>query len=161
MPKTPSCWPEEAGLCDKRLPEESLRIRREHKPEPLTSARYLNGFNVSVWLYKDAAGRLDFKGFLNTTIGELNRRFGPAATPDAEVGFHSEMHGGQWFKEHLNLKPLQVFSERIPCPYMCAHMLRKDFPGVPWFYYYNRRTWEQGGKFLKSPADILTSVYGL
>jgi hypothetical protein len=161
MPTTPSSWPGDMGLCDKRLPEEALRIRKERNP-PLVSDRYLNGFNVSVWLYKNPMGKLDCKGFLNTTIAELNLRFGPAETPDAEVGFHSEMHAGQWFREHRDCKPLQMFSERIPCPYMCAHMLRNDFPSlVPWYYYYNRRTWEEGRRVLKYPSDILKFAYGL
>src|SRR5947209_11042209 len=123
MAVTPQCWPEGIARCDARLPEEALRLRRENRP-PLLSERYLNGFNVSVWLYRDASNKLDCKGFLNTTIAELNMRFGPAETPDAEVGFHSEMHAGQWFRENHQFKPVQMFSERIPCPKMCAPMLR-------------------------------------
>jgi len=160
MPKTPCSWPDCVHLCDKRLPEEALRIRRVHNP-PLLSDRYLNGFNVSVWLYRDADGQLGHKGFLNTTITELNSRFGPAETPDADVGFHSEMLAGQWFKDSRNFTPIQIFSERIPCPKMCAPMLRTSFPGLPWFYYYKRATWEQGRGVRKNPAEILRSVYEL
>lgn len=160
MPKMPSCRPEWAGACDQRLLDEALRIRLRHNP-PLTSERALNGFNVSVWLYRDAAGKLACKGFLNTTIAELNKRFGPAETPDAEVGFHSEMHAGQWFRKHRTFKPIQIFSERIPCPFMCAPMLREYFPGLPWYYYYNRASWTEGKKLLKYPAEVLTFVYGL
>ena len=56
---------------------------------------------------------------------------------------------------------LQIFSERIPCPKMCAPMLRHNFPGVPWYYYYDRRSWigdSQGG-LVKTAAEVLKSSY--
>jgi len=44
---------------------------------------------------------------------------------------------------------------------MCAPMLRHYFPGVPVFYYYDRRSWvgnERGG-LVKTAAAALRSAY--
>jgi hypothetical protein len=71
---------------------------------------------------------------------ELLRQFGPAATPDVEVGIHSEGKAAEWFRTHPELRVLQILSERIPCFRMCAPMLRHYFPGVPWHYHYDRRS---------------------
>jgi hypothetical protein len=51
----------------------------------------------------------------NVTIAELERLFGPASTPDAEVGFHSEACAAEWFRLRPDLHVLQIFSERVPC----------------------------------------------
>jgi hypothetical protein len=77
----------------------------------------------------------------NTTIAELLRQFGPADTPDAEVGIHSEGKAVEWFRTRSDFRVLQIFSERIPCQLMCGPMLRHYFPGVP----YDRNSWRQGG----------------
>jgi hypothetical protein len=160
MLRTPASYPEDATPCDPRLPQAALKFRLEHLP-PLTTPRFLGGFNVTAWLYRDKTGTQDIRVDVNTTIEELQRKFGPAETPDAEVGIHSEAKSAQWFQGKRNLQVLQIFSERIPCWQGCSPMLRKYFAGVPWYYYYKRGSWLQGGKILKYPADVLKTVYGL
>jgi hypothetical protein len=161
MPKLPLSYSDYAAPCDLRLPQKALQYRLDYPP-PLTTDRLLNGFNVTAWLFQDKAGKQDIRVALNTTIEELKQKFGPAATPDAEVGFHSEMIAAQWFRGKSHLQVLQIFSERIPCPNMCRPMLRSLFSGVPFYYYYDRRSWiGAGGKLIKYPADVLKSVYGL
>src|SRR5215472_12122467 len=141
MPRVPSSYPSYAVPCDPGLPEAALKFRLSHSP-PLTTPRLLGGINVTAWLYQDRAGVKGIQVNPNTTIEELIRQFGPAATPDAEVGIHSEMRAGEWFRMHgSQYRVLQIFSERIPCPKMCGPMLRAYFPGVPWYYYYDRRSW--------------------
>jgi hypothetical protein len=98
----------------------------------------------------------------NVTIGELARVYGPASTPDAEVGFHSEMQAAEWFRVRPELQVIQIFSERLPCFGMCAPMLRHYYPGVPWYYYYDRNSWVGNrGELLKRAGDILKTAYGL
>ncbi len=161
MPKTPSSYPSVATPCDPALPLAAFHFRQHHSP-PLTTARFLGGFNVTVWQYQDRSGAKSTQVHLNTTIEELARKFGPAETPDAEVGFHSEMKAGEWFRARSHFKVLQIFSERIPCPNMCGPMLKTYFPGVPWYYYYDKRSWRgPNGNLIKYPAEILKSVYGL
>lgn len=87
------------------------------------------------------------------------QQFAPAPTPDAETGFHSELMAAQWFTERPQLCVLQIFSERFPCPFRCANFLRTNFPGTPWYYFYNRKTWLQGRRLTKSPADVLSYAY--
>ena len=157
MPKLPSSRPPFATPCDARLPQAALQFRLRHSP-PLTTARFLGGFNVTAWLYSDKSGAQNIQINLNTTIAELNRRFGPAQTPDAEVGFHSEMLAADWFRSKRELKVLQIFSERIPCPKMCSPMLNTYFPGVPWYYYYDKQSWKGTDK---NAGDVLKSAYGL
>ena len=143
------------------MPQAALQFRLRHPP-PLTTAKFLGGINVTAWLYRDKNGVQDIQVNPNTTIEELIRQFGPAETPDAEVGIHSEMKAGEWFRIRPQFQVLQIFSERIPCPKMCGPMLRTYFPGVPWYYYYDRRSWiGANGKVIKYPADVLKSAYGL
>lgn len=83
-------------------------------------------------------------------------------TRDAEVGIHSEAQAAEWFRTRPKLRVLQIFSERIPCPKMCAPMLRNYFPGVPWYYYYDRRSWfGDSGGLVKTAAAALKSAYQL
>jgi hypothetical protein len=128
----------------------------------LTSARYLGAINVTAWLYRDKRG---VEGILvnpNTTIAELLRQFGPADTPDAEVGIHSEGRAAEWFRTRPDLRVLQIFTERVPCAMMCAPLLRHYFPGVPWYYYYDRNSWRgPGGGLIRTAAQALKSAYGL
>src|SRR5260370_14385608 len=138
--KPTSSYPDYATQCDPGLTQAALQFRLHHAP-PLTTARFLNGFNVTAWLYRDKAGVQGVQVHLNTTIEELARKFGPAETPDAEVGFHSEMKAAQWFRTNPGYQVLQIFSERIPCPKMFGPMLRTYFPVVPWYYYDNRMSW--------------------
>src|ERR1700758_3260460 len=140
MPKTPLAYPNFASPCDSRLPQAAWQFRLRHAP-PLTSAKFLGGINVTAWLYQDKTGAQHVQVNPNTTIEELIRQFGPAETPDAEVGIHSEMKAGEWFRLQRDCRVLQIFSERIPCQKMCGPMLRTYFPGVPWYYYYDRRSW--------------------
>jgi hypothetical protein len=61
-----------------------------------------------------------------------------------------------------HLQVFQIFSERIPCAYMCAPLLRHYYPGVPWYYYYDSGSWRgTRGELLKHAGDILKSAYGL
>ena len=160
MPKTPIARPCEAR-CDLRLPEAALTFRRRNAP-PLTSPQYLGSINITAWLYRDNRGMEGIQVNPNTTIAELIRRFGRAETPDAEVGFHSEMHTAEWFRLRPHLKVLQVFSERIPCRKMCGPMLHNNFPGVPWFYYFDPDTWVgPAGEHIARAGEILKIAYGL
>jgi len=123
-----------------RLPAASLAFRRANAP-PLTSPKFLGAINVTAWLYKDGNGIDGIQANPNTTIAELLRQFGPASTPDAEVGIHSEGKAAEWFRMRPHFQVLRIFSERIPCPNMCAPMLNHYFGSVPWFYYYDRNSW--------------------
>jgi len=109
-----------------------------------------------------STGLTNCVGNRNTTIAELIKQFGPAETPDAEVGFHSEMRAAEWFRVRPDVRVLQIFSERIPCAKMCAPMLRHYFPGVPWFYYYDSNSWKgPAGERVKRAGAILKSAYEL
>ncbi len=159
--RIPSSNPMDSPRCDMRLPESALDFRRRHQP-PLTDDKHLRAINVTAWLYTDQTGGQKILVNPNTTIAELLQQFGPAATPDAEVGIHSEAKAAEWFRIRPKLKVLQIFSERIPCPMMCAPLLRHYFPNVPWYYYYDRRSWAgPRGGHLRTAADVLKSVYGL
>jgi len=160
MLRTPIAKPVEAR-CDMRLPEAALAFRRRNAP-PLVTPRYLGAVNVTAWLYRDPQGVERIQVNPNTTIAELLAQFGPAATPDAEVGIHSEGKAAEWFRVRPDLRVLQIFSERIPCPRMCAPLLTHYFRGVPWFYYYDRNSWRgPGGGLIKTAGDALKTVYGL
>jgi len=160
MPKTPNARPVEAR-CDPRLPAAALDFRRRSVP-PLTTANYLAAINVTAWLYRDKQGVEGIQVNPNTTIAELLKQFGPADTPDAEVGIHSEGKAAEWFRLRPDLKVLQIFSERIPCPKMCAPLLTHYFRGVPWFYYYDRNSWRGSeGGLVKSAGEVLKSAYSL
>ncbi len=140
---------------------EALDFRRRNRG--FTTEKYLGAINITAWLYADADGVKRVLVNPNTTIAELIKEFGPAQTPDAEVGFHSEGRAAEYFRTKPNLRVLQIFSERIPCPMMCAPLLRHYYPGVPWYYYYDRRSWraEAGAGLLKTAAGVLKTAYGL
>ena len=160
MPKIPNAKPREAR-CDMRLPDAALDFRMRNAPA-LTTAKYLGAINVTAWLYRDAQGVEKVQVNPNTTIAELLQQFGPADTPDAEVGIHSEGKAAEWFRVRPDLQVLQIFSERIPCPKMCAPLLTHYFRGVPWFYYYDRNSWRgPGGALVKTAGEILKTVYNL
>ena len=91
--KIPISRPIEAR-CDLRLPEAALTFRRQSAPV-LTSPQYLGAINITAWLYRDKRGVEGIQVNPNTTISELIRQFGPAQTPDAEVGLHSEMKAAE------------------------------------------------------------------
>ena len=161
MPRIPNARPVDSARCDPRLPEAALRFRRTALP-PLLSAEALGAINVTAWLYRGADGSERIQVNPNVTIAELKRLFGPAATPEAEVGFHSEGRAADWFRTRPQLRVLQIFTERVPCPGMCAPMLRHYFPGVPWYYYYDSNSWiGSGGERLKRAGEILKTAYGL
>lgn len=161
MPKIPISKPAGSPRCDPRLPEAALRYRRTNVP-PLTSRDALGAINVTAWLYRDKNGVEGVQVNPNVTIAELTRLFGPAATPDAEVGFHSEGRAAEWFRLRPDLRVLQIFSERIPCANMCGPMLRHYYPDVPWYYYYDSSSWVGArGELLKRAGDILKTAYGL
>jgi hypothetical protein len=122
----------------------------------------LGSINVTAWLYRDKRGVEGIQVNPNVSIAELIRTFGAASTPDAEVGFHSEMMTAEWFRVQPDLQVLQIFTERVPCRRMCAPMLRHYYPGVPWYYYYDADSWVGNrGELLKRAGDILGTVYGL
>jgi hypothetical protein len=129
---------------------------------PWTTPEYLAAINVTAWLYQRKNGSVDIQVNPNTTIAELRKKFGRADTPDAEVGFHSEGKAAEWFRVQPELQVLQIFSERIPCRNMCGPMLEHYFPGVPWFYYYDRRSWiGSRGELVQGVAEALRVAYGL
>lgn len=160
VPKTPNAFPVEAR-CDIRLPEAALAFRMKNAP-PLIDAKHLGSINITAWLYRDTDGIEKVQVNPNTTISELLLHFGPAATPDAEVGIHSEGKAAEWFRVRPELTVLQIFSERVPCRKMCGPLLKHYFPGVPWFYYYDRNSWRgSGGRIVRSAGEVLKSAYGL
>ena len=157
MPKIPSSRPDHAPVCDPRLPEAALEFRLRHG---LTQPAFFNALNVTAWLYREPSGETKVQVNPNVPIRDLVQQFGPAATPDAEVGFHSEMLAAQWFLERPTLRVLQLFTERAPCRGMCAPMLQRYFAHVPWYYYYDRASWRgPKGKVLRSPGEVLPSAY--
>lgn len=159
MPRPPSSYPDLAPPCDARLPEAACQFRVQNS---LTTPASLGAINVTAWLYRDNAGIAGIQVNPNTTIQELIQQFGPADTSDAEVGIHSEGRAGEWFRLRPQLHVLQIFSERIPCWKMCGPMLRAYFPGVPWYYYYDRRSWiGRDGKLIRRAGEVLKSAYGL
>lgn len=159
MPRSPSKLPNFAMPCDPRLPQAALEFRLRHG---LSTTQFLGAINVTAWLYRDKAGVEGIQVNPNTTIQELIRQFGRAETSDAETGIHSEMNAGEWFRLRPQFQVIQIFSERIPCSKMCGPMLTAYFTGVPWYYYYDRRSWTgMDGKLMKSPADALRVAYGL
>ena len=160
MPRVPSSYPAHAPRCDMRLPEAALAFRKRQAPS-LTSLAHLGAMNITAWLYLDERGLESIQVNPNITIAELRRQFGPPDTPDAEVGIHSEMQAAEWFRLRPRLRVLQMFTERIPCQTMCAPMLRHYFPGVPSYYYYDRRSWIDGsrGGLVKTAAAALKSAY--
>lgn len=160
MPKIPSSNPGDAMRCDLRLPEATLAFR---KREGLIGLTDLGAMNLTAWLYSDESGREAIQVNPNITMRQLRQQFGPPETPDAEVGIHSEMQAAEWFRLHPRLRVRQIFSERIPCGKMCSPMLRHYFPGVPWYYYYDRRSWIGGsrGGLVKTAAAALKSAYQL
>jgi hypothetical protein len=159
MLKTPIPRPDWAVPCDPRLPEAALQYRKRHS---LTTPEFLGSINITAWLYCDRNGAVDVKVNPNITIEELKRKFGPAQTPDAEVGFHSEFEAADWFSKKRQLQVLQIFSERVPCKGRCAPFLRHRYPGIPWYYYYDSSSWKnEQGSTIRRVAEILKSVYGL
>ena len=161
MPKIPNSKPIDSPRCDPRLPEAALRYRMTANP-PLTTRGALGAINVTAWLYRDKQGVQGIQVNPNVTIAELVELFGKASTPDAEVGFHSEGRAAEWFRLRPELQVLQIFTERAPCPFMCAPLLRHYYSGVPWYYYYDRGSWVgNGGELLTGAGDILKTAYGL
>lgn len=161
MPRIPNAVPIDSPRCDPRLPEAALRYRRTSSP-PLTTRDALGAINVTAWLYRDRNGVEGIQVNPNVTIAELTRLFGPAASPNAEVGFHSEGRAAEWFRTRPHLQVLQIFTERIPCREMCGPMLRHYYPGIPWYYYYDSNSWKGNrGELLKRAGDILKTVYCL
>lgn len=160
MPRIPNAMPAESPRCDPRLPEAALRYRRTSNP-PLTTRDALGAINVTAWLYRDRNGVEGIQVNPNITIAELVRLFGPAPTPDAEVGFHSEGRAAEWFRLRPEFQVLQIFTERIPC-FECGSLLRQYYRGVPWYFYYDRNSWKGNrGELLKRAGDILKTVYGI
>ncbi|HTX41680.1 MAG TPA: hypothetical protein VMD25_07610 [Acidobacteriaceae bacterium] len=159
MAKTPSSRPT-GWKCDPRLPIEALAFRKRN-PELLTEEG-LGRINITAWLYKDEDERERVKVNPNITIAEIRKEFGRAATRDAETGIHSEGIAAQFFKDNPGFRVLGIFSERIPCRMQCAPLLRNYFPGIPWFYYYDRDSWRgENGELLKRAAAALRVAYGL
>lgn len=160
MPRMPSSRPH--GLkCDQQLIIEALTYRRASNP-PLLSLDALGRINVTAWLYLDEQGIRRIKVNPNVTIAQIKAEFGPAPTRDAETGIHSEGIAGQFFKENPRFRVLEIFSERVPCRKMCAPMLNHYFPGVPWFYYYDRDSWRGSeGELIKRAGEALKVAYGL
>jgi hypothetical protein len=118
MPKPPTSYPAYAPRCDPRLPAAALVFRQAHG---LTQPAFLNALNVTARLYREPTGETEVQVNPNVPIRDPIKQFGPTATPDAEVGFHSEMLAAQWFRERPTLRVLQFFTERVPVA-GCVHM---------------------------------------
>ncbi len=154
MLKRPAAVPPfDPSRANMRLPDAALKFRVDNG---LLSDDNLRRLNITAWLYRGKDGAEGIKVNPNTTIAELLAQFGPADTRDAEVGIHSEGRAAEFFRTNPDLQVLQIFTERIPCAAMCAPLLGNYFPGIPVFYYYDRRVW--GGS--KSATDILRGIYG-
>jgi len=153
--KTPAAVPPyDPSRADMRLPAAALKFRADNGL--LTPEDFLH-LNITAWLYHD---KQNVEGILvnpNTTIAQLRAQFGPADTRDAEVGIHSEAKAAEYFRTHPELTVDQIFTERIPCPAMCAPLLGNYFAGKPVFYYYDRRSWSGS----KSAGEVLAGIYGV
>jgi hypothetical protein len=137
-----------------RLPNAAFKFRADNG---LLTPEDLLHLNITAWLYRDRRGAEGIQVNPNTTIAQLRAQFGPADTRDAEVGIHSEAKAAEFFRSRPDLTVLQIFSERIPCPAMCAPLLNNYFTGIPTFYYYDRRSWPA----TKSASNVLQGVYGV
>jgi hypothetical protein len=152
--KTPAAVPPyDPSRADMRLPNAAYKFRADNK---LLTPDDLLHLNITAWLYRDKQGAEGILVNPNTTIAQLRAQFGPADTRDAEVGIHSEAKAGEYFRTHPDLTVLQIFTERIPCPMMCAPMLGNYFAGIPVFYYYDRRSWSG-----KPAGEVLEGIYGV
>ena len=152
--KTPAAVPPyDPSRADMRLPNAALKFRADNR---LLTPDDLLHLNITAWLYRDKQGVEGIQVNPNTTIAQLRAQFGPADTRDAEVGIHSEARAGEYFRTHPDLTVLQIFTERIPCPAMCAPMLANYFAGIPVFYYYDRRSWSG-----KPAGEVLEGIYGV
>ncbi len=151
-----------ADRCDPRLPLAALDFRRQHAP-PLLTPEYLGALNITAWLYQDPATRRDgVHVACNVTMKEVIAKFGHAETPDAELGLHSEGFAAEWFRLNPKLRVLQIFSERIPCAKTCGPLLRHYYPNVPWYYYYDRRSFRgDNGELILHAGEGLRVAYGL
>jgi hypothetical protein len=159
MPRMPSSRPQ-GWKCDPILLIEALAFRRS-LPE-LLLPEGLGRINFTAWLYLDDHGVRQVRVSPNITLAQIREEFGRAPTRDAETGIHSEGLAAQFFQENPRFQVLEIFSERIPCRHMCAPMLRHSFPGVPWFYYYDRDSWiGNEGELIKRAGDALRVAYGL
>ena len=159
MPKIPSSDPAFGPACDSRLPAAALAYRRTNG---LLSQTDLGALNITAWLYSNKQSVEDVQVNPNVTIAHLKQLYGSAATPDAELGFHSEAMAAEWFRTRPDLKVLQIFTERYPCSKTCAPLLRHYYPGRAWHYYYRPSSWTNDrGQFIARAAAILKSAYGL
>jgi hypothetical protein len=159
MLRVPCSYPIDSPRCDMRLPEAALSFRRMNG---LMVPERLGAVNITAWLYRDQRGGDGIHVNPNTPKADLIREHGRAKTWQADVGFHSEFHAAEWFRVRPELRVLHIFSERIPCREQCGPFLRHYFPGVPWYYYYDRRSWiGNEGEILKWASAALTTAYGL
>ncbi|MGC2637592.1 MAG: nucleic acid/nucleotide deaminase domain-containing protein [Acidobacteriaceae bacterium] len=159
MAKRPGSRPE-GFQCDLRLPIAALAYRQEN-PELMTETGF-GRINVTAWLYRNERGEEGIRVNPNITMAAIRKEFGRAPTRDAETGLHSEGIAAQFFKENPSFRVLAIFSERVPCRMQCAPLLRNYFPGVPWFYYYDRNSWRgDDGRLLKKAAAALRVAYEL
>lgn len=139
MLKRPAAVPPfDPSRSDMRLPEAALQFRIENRVINIENLRRLN---ITAWLYRDTENNEKIWVNSNTTIAELLAQFRRAGTRDAETGIHSEGRAADFFRANPNLKVLQIFSERVPCFDKSAPLLGNYFPGVPVFYYYDKRNW--------------------
>jgi hypothetical protein len=159
MPKTPSSDPPTSPICDPRLPSAALAYRKSNN---LLSQTDLGALNVTAWLYCDKQGVEAVQVNPNVTIAQLKSQFGSAATPDAELGFHSEAIAAEWFRTRTQLKVLQIFTERYPCAKSCGPLLKTYYPGRTWYYYYRPSSWTTDrGQFIARAATVLKTAYSL
>lgn len=159
MPKTPSSEPSFSPACDPRLPAAAFAYRTSNN---LLSQTDLGAINITAWLCRDKQGVEAVQVNPNVTIAQLKQHYGSAASPDAELGFHSEGIAAEWFRTHPQLKVLQIFTERYPCAKTCAPLLKHYYPGVAWYYYYKPSSWTNDrGQFIARASKILKSAYGL
>ena len=87
-------------------PATALAYRRTNG---LLSQTDLGALNITAWLYCDKQGIESVQVNPNVTIAQLRQLYGSAATPDAELGFHSEAMAAEWFPDHQSIGP-EVFS---------------------------------------------------
>jgi hypothetical protein len=160
MVKIPNPWGNADAKPELRLPEATLNFRKMSAP-PLTSLEELGRLNITAWLYRDRQGIEKIQVNPNTTIAELRRIYGPASTPDAETGFHSEGNAAEWFRTRPDLRVVQIFTERAPCA-NCAALLQKYFANVSTYYYYRRAAWRgPHNELIRKAGEALKSAYGL
>jgi hypothetical protein len=144
----------------KMMAQEALQYRID---EDLLTDKDLLAYNITAWLYEGPGGVQGVKVIQNKTMNELNRQL-PVAYDQLPVGYHSEPLAAEWFRsrEGRGKQVLRIFTERHPCQGLtnCLGLLNTEYPGVPYYYYFDPKIWPQA-KRRSQFIRVLKYSYGL